>query len=63
MIDRHTLRTWLDTLPPDTDIAVDDGGLTLIAIDASGLPTDAYLEVGGYDEPDTDPDHTTGDHR
>ncbi|WP_331761039.1 hypothetical protein OG225_43180 (plasmid) [Nocardia sp. NBC_01377] len=52
MIPRDTLRTWLDTLPADTDIAVDEGGLTLIAVDSHGVPATAHLEVGGYDEPD-----------
>ncbi|WP_033247127.1 hypothetical protein [Nocardia carnea] len=60
MIDRNTLKTWLDTLPAATDIAIDDGGLTLLAINANGHPTDAYLEVGGIEEPDiTSPEETT----
>jgi hypothetical protein len=40
------LREWLDAIPQDALIGVDDGGLTLqVADDAN-----AYIEVGGLPE-------------
>lgn len=38
---------WLRTLDQDAEIAIDDGGLTLVEIDG-----EAYLEVGGFPDPD-----------
>ena len=46
---------WLSSMPADSRIAIDDGGLSLVALDSHNNPTDEYLEVGGipqYDEPD-----------
>jgi hypothetical protein len=37
---------WLETLPENCGISIDDGGLTLVC-DAD---PDAYLEVGGIPE-------------
>lgn len=45
MMAKEDIAAWLETLPPDTGVGVDDGGLTLVA--ANG----AYLEVGGVEEP------------
>lgn len=36
------LRRWIDSLPEDSEVAIDEGGLTLM--ETGG---DAYLEVGG----------------
>ncbi len=45
MIDRKELIRWLNTLTGD--VAVDDGGLTLVELDEFNKPTGAYHEVGG----------------
>jgi len=46
MISKSELQRWLDTLPADVGISVDEGGLTLLSEDGD------YIEVGG--EPDED---------
>lgn len=46
MIGRKRLIEWLETLPEDCGISIDDGGLNLVC-DAD---PDAYLEVGGIPE-------------
>lgn len=39
---------WVQTLVHSgTSIAIDDGGLTLIEINADGKETGCYLEIGG----------------
>jgi hypothetical protein len=55
---KHDLLLWLADVKDDTTlIAVDDGGLTLVA-----QGTDAYLEVGGiYQEPDDETGINAGD--
>jgi hypothetical protein len=40
-----TLLAWLGTLDEEDEVAIDDGGLTLVQIDG-----DAYFEVGGIPE-------------
>lgn len=50
MMDRNELITWLQTLPEGTDVAIDDGGLTLVALVEladGGDGTGTYIEVGG----------------
>jgi hypothetical protein len=37
------LQRWLGTVPEDSQIAVDEGGLTLVVVGDEGV----YLEVGG----------------
>lgn len=46
------LKQWLDTLPEDDEVYIDENGTTLCAM----LECDAYLEVGGdpVDEEDGD---------
>jgi hypothetical protein len=52
------LKRWAATLMDDDEVAIDDGGLTLVVLDEDGnaSPDDGYLEVGGipietdYDE-------------
>jgi len=46
MIGKKRLMDWLETLPEDCGVGVDDGGLTLVC-DAD---PEAYLEVGGVPE-------------
>lgn len=52
-ISRHDLEQWLAGVPDDTTlIAIDDGGLCLLA-----QGTSAYLEVGGtYNEDEEEED-------
>lgn len=52
---------WLNrvkkNLPNASDVAIDDGGLTLVVFDDEGEELDAYWEVGGIsDEDDEDDD-------
>lgn len=53
MIAKTELRRWLEALPDDAGVAIDDGGLCLVEIDASGRQTDAYMEIGGIPDEET----------
>lgn len=46
MMNKAEVRRWLDTIPDGSSIAIDEGGLSIVEIDASGEQTDAYLEIG-----------------
>ena len=46
MIRASELKKWLKTLPVNAEVAVDEGGLTLVVIDDK----ETYLEVGGVPE-------------
>jgi hypothetical protein len=54
------VKQWLDTLPDDAVVGIDDGGLTLVCFDDRitvdfGPVGQAYIEVGGLpDEGTTD---------
>lgn len=48
------VKLWLDTLYPDSSVAIDDGGLTLVEIEANGEQTESYLEIGGTPTEDED---------
>jgi hypothetical protein len=48
MMSKHDVRTWLDTLPEDAEIGIDDGGLCL---QMGG--SEVYLEIGGLPEEGT----------
>ena len=48
MITRIELLRWIKTLPPGTEVWIDEGGLTLRTTGAD----DAYLEVGGEPLPE-----------
>lgn len=41
---------WLKTIPASSSVGVDDGGLSLVEIDADGEQTGAYCEIGGIPE-------------
>ena len=41
------LREWLESFEELDLIAIDDGGLALVGLTLSGVPTRAYIEVGG----------------
>ena len=41
------IREWVDTLEAGSAVAIDDGGLCLVELDADGKKTGAYLEIGG----------------
>lgn len=57
MISVKELQRWLNTLPPGDSVAVDEGGLALVQIcELSGEVGDAYLEVGGVPEDNSDID-------
>jgi hypothetical protein len=45
---------WLATLPANGDIAIDDGGLSLVLVAPPDDTDPPYLEVGGL--PDNDDD-------
>jgi hypothetical protein len=51
MIESKQLIKWLATLPEESFVEVDAGGLTLRATNA-GVYLDAYLEIGGACEDD-----------
>lgn len=44
------VKSWLDTLPKWAEVAVDDGGLSLVVVGHENV----YLEVGGVPEDETD---------
>ncbi|MFC5862068.1 hypothetical protein ACFPT7_07170 [Acidicapsa dinghuensis] len=48
------LRRWIESLPEASEVAIDEGGLTLIEIGG-----DAYLEVGGVPLENEDSLHST----
>lgn len=54
MMTKTEVKDWLDSLPDDSDIAIDDGGLALVEV-RDGKETGAYCEVGGTPE-DTEDD-------
>ena len=37
---------WIETLSDDSSIAIDEGGLSLVEVNAKGEETEAYLEIG-----------------
>jgi hypothetical protein len=47
MIAIKEIQAWVASLNPDNYVAVDGGGLSLVALDENGKPTGAYLEIGG----------------
>ena len=48
MVGRKRLIEWLMSLEgEDSHVAVDDGGLTLVELDADARETGAYYEIGG----------------
>ena len=56
MISVTELKRWLETLENDDSVYVDEGGLTLCS---EGDP-EAYLEVGGERDDDSDDDFGDG---
>lgn len=46
MMTKRDLTRWLEALPDDSHVAINDGGLSLVEVDADGNVTEAYLEVG-----------------
>jgi hypothetical protein len=45
LVGRQELLEWVESLSEDAEIAIDEGGLTLIEVEG-----EAYLEVGGSPE-------------
>lgn len=63
MIDIPNLVRWLMAIrPAATDVAIDDGGLTLVALDSDGGLTGARYEIGGTPRADEDADSYVSDH-
>jgi hypothetical protein len=50
------VREWLETLAGDSGVAVDEGGLMLVEVNAQGEQIDNYLEVGSVPEDDEEED-------
>lgn len=48
----NDVRLWLSELADDSGVAVDDGGLCLVEIDADGKETGCVLELGGIPLPE-----------
>lgn len=46
MITTDEIRAWFDTLTTK-NVAIDDGGLMVVALDDDGQETGAYIEIGG----------------
>lgn len=46
MITAKELKRWINTLPKDAQVYVDDGGLTLLV----DVDSEAYLEIGGQED-------------
>lgn len=51
MITVSELTEWLQSLPADAMVGVDEGGLTLVA----AADSEAYIEVGGLDADEVTP--------
>ncbi len=50
MIAVQELKRWLNDLPEDGYVAVDDSGLDLVEVGKDNKPTEASLSVGGIPE-------------
>lgn len=46
MVTATAIKEWLNHLPPDAQVGIDEGGLTLIVFD----DPDSYFEIGGIPE-------------
>jgi len=49
----RSIKIWINSLPDDVYVGVDDGGLTLVVEDGYRLPVmgpKPYLEIGGIPE-------------
>lgn len=53
---------WLNTLPVDSAVTIDDGGLMLVEVDCAGCQTEAYLEIGGLPERCAECERSNGPH-
>ena len=56
MMTAEEIELFLGYFPPSTLFAIDEGGLSLVAVSEDGRPTGEYLEVGGapLDQEDAD---------
>ena len=41
------IQAWIETLDPNNQIVVDEGGLTIVELTPDGTETGAYAEIGG----------------
>jgi len=46
MMDKQRVLDWISTIPDGSSIAIDEGGLSIVEIDADGKETDSFLEIG-----------------
>lgn len=46
MMPKREVQEWLDSLPDDAEISIDDGGLCLV----TDAESSSYLEIGGLPE-------------
>lgn len=46
MMSKKDVLDWIQTLNDDSSIAIDEGGLSLVEVNAEGEETEAYLEIG-----------------
>lgn len=58
MTSTKDLIDWLQSLPPESSVGVDEGGLTLVVLDENDKVGEAYYEVGGVPEETFDQDAT-----
>ena len=54
MITRKELLEWVESLDPESFVAIDEGGLTLIVIDKNLISAIGWLEVGGTPDDGSD---------
>lgn len=47
MMRASEVKKWLAGIPDGHNIAVDDGGLTIVEVGTNNEETGAYLEIGG----------------
>lgn len=49
------LRAWLAPLHEQTNVAIDEGGLTLVELYSNNQPSQTYLEIGGIPDDESFP--------
>ena len=46
MMTKQEVLEWIETIADDSYIAIDEGGLSLVEVNADHKQTESYLEVG-----------------
>lgn len=52
MISTRELKDWCSAFGAESFVAIDDGGLRIVELDAEGKETGNYIELGGVPEPE-----------